>query len=86
MLGLLSLSNLPCLGREIDGNHDPGRLVPIVTGSLFAGSVTSLQVCDRLGRTSIGIDLNPGYAKLAKGKVVQPPRATKRPTGTTADL
>jgi len=35
----------------------------------FAGSGTTLMVARRLGRNSIGIELNPEYAKLAEARI-----------------
>ncbi|MGI0053499.1 MAG: DNA methyltransferase [Thermoplasmata archaeon] len=41
------------------------RVVPCVILDPFMGSGTVLAVARRLGRASVGIDLNPNYAKLA---------------------
>ena len=45
------------------------RVVPCVVLDPFMGSGTVLAVARRLGRRSVGIDLNPGYADLARERV-----------------
>ena len=44
----------------------------------FAGSGTTLLVAERLGRDSIGIELNPDYVEIAKRRITnRDPMATK---------
>lgn len=38
----------------------------------FAGSGTTLMVADRLGRDSVGIELNPEYIKIAEERIESP--------------
>jgi DNA modification methylase len=45
------------------------RVVPCLVLDPFMGSGTVLAVALRLGRRSIGIDLNPGYAALARERI-----------------
>jgi len=50
-----------------DCGHDDWRLGVVLDP--FAGSGTTLVVARRLGRSSIGIELNPEYAELARGRL-----------------
>ena len=45
--------------------------VPCVVLDPFVGSGTVLAVARRLSRRSVGIDLNPAYAVLAKERIDQ---------------
>lgn len=47
--------------------HQP---VPQTILDPFAGSGTTLMVADRLGRHSVGIELNPEYARMARERLV----------------
>lgn len=49
-------------------DHDTGGGVPIVLDP-FAGAGTTLLVAEQLGRDSIGIELNPEYAALARDRI-----------------
>ena len=37
----------------------------------FAGSGTTLRACKDLGRRCIGIEMNPKYCEIAKGRLAQ---------------
>lgn len=45
--------------------HDP---IPCVVLDTFAGSGTVSAVSEKLGRKSLGIELNPSYAEMAEGR------------------
>ena len=44
-------------------------VVPATVLDCFAGSGTTLAVAQELGRGSVGIDLNPEYLALARGRI-----------------
>jgi DNA modification methylase len=54
----------------------PPDPVPCTVLDPFAGACTTLMVADRLGRNSIGIELNPDYAKMGL-KRIQEDRAKR---------
>ncbi len=43
--------------------------VPCVVLDPFVGSGTTAAVCKQLGRSAIGIDLNPAYLKMARARI-----------------
>jgi DNA modification methylase len=47
----------------------PPDPVPCTVLDPFAGACTTLMVADRLGRNSIGIELNPDYAKMGLKRI-----------------
>lgn len=49
---------------------DAGAPVPAVCLDPFAGSGTTLMVALRHGRRALGFDLNPGYVRLARDRIV----------------
>jgi modification methylase len=55
--------------------------VPCVVLDPFAGSGTVLAVAKRLGRSAVGIELNPGYCKLIDARL----RQTPEPLAEVAD-
>jgi DNA modification methylase len=64
-----------------DCGHDDWRLGVVLDP--FAGSGTTLLVARRLGRSSMGIELNPEYAELARRRLAtwwrDPPRLRSEP-------
>lgn len=46
-------------------------VVPCTVLDPFIGSGTTAVVCDQLGRDCIGIDLSPGYARMAEQRVTR---------------
>jgi DNA modification methylase len=59
----------PCYGT---GNgSEGGPVVPAVVLDPFAGSGTTMLVARRLGRRSIGVELNPGYCQIAAERLSQ---------------
>jgi DNA modification methylase len=56
------------------------RIVPCLVLDPFAGSGTVLAAARRLGRRSIGIDLNPEYVEMARHRSSAVAPATPRPT------
>lgn len=75
----------PC-ERKIDhgGGHSPcdcdeSDPVPCVVLDPFAGAATTLLVADRLGRDSIGIELNPEYAEIAENRLEEHSREAYAP-------
>lgn len=57
------------------GPHEP---VPCVVLDPFAGSGTTLAVAKTLGRDSVGIELNSDYIALAKQRIADEPRESRR--------
>lgn len=58
--------------------HEP---VPCVVFDPYAGSGTTLQVANQLGRDWIGCELNPKYVKLIRERIGMPlPRRDGKPT------
>ncbi|MGE5593793.1 MAG: DNA methyltransferase, partial [Betaproteobacteria bacterium] len=53
-----------------------GDLVPAVVLDPFAGVLTTLYVAEKLGRDSIGIELNPAYIELGKQEYMKALAAT----------
>jgi len=49
---------------------EAGDPVPQTVLDPFAGAGTTLLVAERLGRDSIGIELNPGYVEMARARIV----------------
>jgi predicted RNA methylase len=65
-------------------NNDPFFVassdpVPCTVLDLFAGAATTLLVAEKLGRRSIGIELNPEYAVIASERLAEYSRNTKAP-------
>lgn len=59
-----------CDCGAIAGTHaQPYAARPCVVIDPFAGSGTTLLVAERLGRDSIGIELNPAYVEIAKQRI-----------------
>lgn len=59
-----------CDCGAIAGTHTyPYAARPCVVLDPFAGSGTTLLVAERLGRDSIGIELNPAYVEIAKQRI-----------------
>lgn len=48
---------------------DAGDPVPQVVLDPFLGSGTTLVVADRLGRSGVGVELNPAYAEMARRRI-----------------
>jgi DNA methylase len=48
------------------------EVVPSVVVDPSAGSGTTLAVATRLGRNAVGIELNPDYIELIKGRLLNP--------------
>jgi hypothetical protein len=48
---------------------DAGPPVPQTILDPFAGTGTTLLVADRLGRSAIGVELNPEYAEMARNRI-----------------
>jgi hypothetical protein len=48
---------------------DAGPPVPQTILDPFAGTGTALLVADRLGRSAIGVELNPEYAEMARNRI-----------------
>ena len=48
---------------------EAGAVVPATVLDMFAGSGTTLLVAEKLGRDSIGIELNPEYADMARKRI-----------------
>jgi DNA modification methylase len=65
------VTKVEMLGWEPGCNCELGvaSFTPCVVLDPFAGSGTTLAVSEKLGRDSIGIELNPEYIKLAKERV-----------------
>ncbi|MGI0131131.1 MAG: DNA methyltransferase, partial [Thermoplasmata archaeon] len=63
---------------------DTRRVVPCVVLDPFMGSGTTLAVACRLRRQSIGIDLNPGYADLARERIDMAATAELASSGAVA--
>ena len=53
------------------GGEPHGPTVPATVLDVFAGSGTTLHVARRLGRHSVGIELNPEYCELAARRLQQ---------------
>lgn len=51
-----------------------GGLVPAIVLDPFAGSGTVGVVCAKLGRSSIGVELNPGYVEMARERIADATR------------
>lgn len=68
---LRHVTKVEMLGWEPGCNCELGvaSFTPCVVLDPFAGSGTTLAVSEKLGRDSIGIELNPDYIKLAKERV-----------------
>ncbi len=64
-----------CCGMVSEGDRGagpvPSETIPAVVLDPFLGSGTTAQVARRLGRKSIGIELNPEYAHLAARRLQQ---------------
>jgi DNA modification methylase len=58
------------LGWEPTCEHADVDREPCVVLDPFAGAATTLLVAQRLGRSSIGIELNPEYSALARCRIV----------------
>ena len=59
-----------------EGNDGSGKCIVL---DPFAGSGTTLQVAEELGRDSIGIELNPEYCKLIKERMENLPEEKRVP-------
>lgn len=59
------------LGFSATCDHADAERVPCVVLDPFAGSGTTLAVARRLERRSVGIELNPVYAEIARKRVGQ---------------
>lgn len=72
--------------RARAGNPD-WPVVPAVVLDPFGGAGTVGLVAERLGRDSILIEINPGYAEMARKRIEDdvPPRPTERPAGPVCD-
>lgn len=55
-----------------------GETVPATVLDPFAGAGTTLLVAQRFGRGAIGIDLNPGYVKMARRRLAEPAKLTRK--------
>lgn len=55
------------------------EIKPCVVLDPFMGAATTLVVADRLGRDSIGIELNPDYAKIAEDRLEEDRRVRYAP-------
>ena len=54
-------------------------IVPCTVLDPFMGAATTLLVADKLGRSSIGIELNPEYAKIAESRLEESRRERYAP-------
>lgn len=65
-------SHVPALRENILHSLSPCCKAPITGGTVldpFAGAGTTLLVCEKWGRHSIGIELNPAYAEMARQRL-----------------
>lgn len=57
------------VGWQATCGCDVSEVQPAVVLDPFAGAGTTLLVANRLGRTSIGVELNPNYCRLAEARI-----------------
>lgn len=76
-------SQVLCLGWQPLCTCNAGDPIPCTVLDPFAGAGTTLLVATRLGRQSIGIELNPTYAQMAADRIIADsgiaPEAVEKP-------
>jgi hypothetical protein len=61
------------LGWARDCSCETEEVIPCTVLDPFAGSGTTLAVAKSLGRSGVGCELNPEYAKLAEKRIAEVP-------------